>query len=91
MYNRYFAPEDYVSAEEERQTERTSDNSDSSPGSLLSALLGGTGDSPLSRLGLDSGDALVFLLLYCLYRETKDEEWLIILALMLFTGRWSPP
>lgn len=32
---------------------------------------------------LDNGDILLLILLYYLYRETQDEEWLIILGLML--------
>lgn len=35
---------------------------------------------------LDSGDVLLLILLYYLYRETQDEEWLIILGLMLLGG-----
>ena len=88
MYNRYFDPEGCVPVEPEReQAERAK------PFSLLSALLGAERDEGdaasgglLGRLGLEGSDALLLLLFYYLYRETKDEEWLILLALLLFTG-----
>lgn len=33
---------------------------------------------------LDTGDILLLLVLYYLYQESGDEEWLIILALLVF-------
>jgi hypothetical protein len=35
---------------------------------------------------LDSGDLLLILVLLFLYRESEDEEWLIILALVVLMG-----
>ena len=43
----------------------------------------------LDRLGLgklDRGDILLLLVLIYLFRETDDDEWLIILALVLLMG-----
>lgn len=60
---------------------------------LLQALLGGTknagGTGIFERLGLshlDKGDILLVLILVYLFRESEDEEWLIILALVLLMG-----
>lgn len=35
---------------------------------------------------LDSGDLMLLLLLYFLYQETHDEDWLIILGVVLLSG-----
>lgn len=83
--------------EQEPRSASASDRRGSSPLSLLSTLLGGGGgetskqsDSPLTgllgKLGLDGGDSLLLLILIYLFRETEDEEWLIILALILLMG-----
>lgn len=60
---------------------------------LLSSLLGGAknagGTGIFDRLGLahlDKGDILLVLILVYLFRESQDEEWLIILALVLLMG-----
>ncbi len=48
---------------------------------------GGTGI--LGKLGLeklDKGDILLILILIYLFRESEDDEWLIILALVLLMG-----
>lgn len=45
----------------------------------LGGLLGQLGLS-----GLDAGDILLMLVLLFLYQEKKDEDWLIVLALVFF-------
>ena len=90
MYNRYAPREGWQEAGGEAQPR---------PGggsSLLSALkrllgneknAGGTGI--LEKLGigqLDQGDILLLLVLIYLFRESEDEEWLVILALVLLMG-----
>ncbi|MBQ9165688.1 MAG: hypothetical protein IJX71_01980 [Oscillospiraceae bacterium] len=100
MYNRYIPEENYQPVESgQAQTERQYSNQRpgnrqaGGPFSFLSGLLGGTknagGAGILERLGLqnlDSGDILLLLILFYLFRETEDEEWLIILALMFVMG-----
>ncbi len=71
-------------------------------GGVLSSLLGGGGSKKekgdekssglsglLDKIGLgrlDRGDILLLLVLIYLFRETDDDEWLIILALVLLMG-----
>lgn len=67
-----------------------------SPGGLLSGLTGGNaGDSGggirklLDAVGLgrlDKGDILLLLVLIWLFQDSGDDEWLIILALVLLMG-----
>ena len=45
----------------------------------LGRLLGQLGLS-----GLDGGDILLMLVLLFLYQDKKDEDWLIVLALVFF-------
>lgn len=57
------------------------DKGQTSHSSILSGLL--------DKLGLgklDRGDILLLLVLIYLFRETEDDEWLIILALVLLMG-----
>lgn len=61
--------------------------------SLLQSLLGGVKNAGstgiLEKLGLsqlDKGDILLVLVLIYLFRESEDDEWLIILALVLLMG-----
>ena len=61
--------------------------------SLLHNLLGGVKNAGstgiLEKLGLnqlDKGDILLVLVLIYLFRESDDDEWLIILALVLLMG-----
>lgn len=62
---------------------------------LLGGLTGGKGGvlpglgnlSGLLKLDqLDTGDILLVLILIFLFRESEDEEWFIILALVLLMG-----
>ena len=39
---------------------------------------------PRLRIGLETEDLLILLILYLLYRESGDTEWLVALAAMLF-------
>ena len=85
----------------ESRAESTDSGQKSSPFSFLSSLLGGGSpkgeegrkssglSSILDKLGLgklDHGDILLLLVLIYLFRETEDNEWLIILALVLLMG-----
>lgn len=85
----------------ESRTKSAGGERSNSPLSFLSSLLGGGGTSGdegrkssglsgiLDRLGLgrlDRGDILLLLVLIYLFRETDDDEWLIILALVLLMG-----
>lgn len=61
--------------------------------SLLQSLLGGVKNAGstgiFEKLGLsqlDKGDILLVLVLIYLFRESEDDEWLIILALVLLMG-----
>lgn len=56
------------------------------PPSLFSGLQGGLGGL-LPKFNLNSlemEDFIIMLILYLLYRESGDKEWLIILGVMLF-------
>ena len=67
---------------------------------LLSSLLGkgGSGGNATGKTGLaglldkfglsqlDHGDFLLLFILIYLFRESEDDEWLIILALVLLMG-----
>lgn len=62
-------------------------------GGSLSRLFQGSGSPQsgglLDALGLgrlDKGDILLLLVLIYLFRESEDDEWLIILALVLLMG-----
>ena len=96
MYNRYLPRDSYqpVSpAENGYSSPFSGTGGRSSPFSFLETLLGGAknaGSAGISeRLGLgklDSGDILLLLILFYLFRESGDEEWLLILALVFFAG-----
>lgn len=98
MYNRYIPEENFQPVETgqpspQPQGQRNGNNWGGGPFSFLNGLLGRTknagGAGILERLGLqnlDSGDILLLLILFYLFRETGDEEWLIILALMFLMG-----
>ena len=62
---------------------------------LLSSLLGGNAGGKTGLAGLlekfglgqlDHGDLLLLFILIYLFRESEDDEWLIILALVLLMG-----
>lgn len=67
-----------------------------SPGGLFSSLTGGNAGgiggglrNLLDALGLgklDKGDILLLLVLLYLFQDSGDDEWLIILALVLLMG-----
>jgi hypothetical protein len=89
MYNRY-APQEGFQPLEPAPEEHPGGGS---PLSFLQRLLGneknagGGGILDLLGLGkLDTGDILLLLVLIYLFRESEDEEWLIILALVLLMG-----
>lgn len=101
LYNRYFPSEEYIPVEppEGRRPQGGSSAfgglfSQLSP--LLSFFTGGEKDAKnagstgiLGKLGLgqmDKGDILLILILIYLFRESEDDEWLIILALVLLMG-----
>lgn len=102
MYNRYIPQDGYtpVPPASESRAESAAGGRSSSPFSFLSSLLGGGSKGEegrsssglsgiLDRLGLgklDRGDILLLLVLIYLFRETDDDEWLIILALVLLMG-----
>ena len=93
MYNRYGPREGFQSLEEEQEASGRPSDRGSSPLSLLRSLLGGEknagGTGILEKLGLgqlDKGDILLLLVLIYLFRESEDDEWLIILALVLLMG-----
>ena len=90
-----------VQPSSESRAESAGGGRSGSPFSFLSSLLGGGGSKGeegrtssglsgiLDRLGLarlDRGDILLLLVLIYLFRETDDDEWLIILALVLLMG-----
>lgn len=94
MYNRYSARSTPEPVEELTHTPHAP-QAPSSGGILekLRALLDGLkgeGSSLFSGIPLleklDSSDILLILVLFFLYRESEDEEWLIILALVLLMG-----
>lgn len=87
MFDRYIPQSGWVSTEAEERRGPL--------GGMMDNLLGflGMGEprrevSPFQGIPflekLDTGDILLLLILYYLYRETGDEEWLIILGLTLF-------
>ncbi|MCD8147106.1 MAG: hypothetical protein LUD84_07520 [Clostridiales bacterium] len=91
MYNPYI-PNDNFQPVEQEQTGR---ESSSLLNQLFSLLGGGTkknagGSSGIAGLlgleKLDHGDILLVLVLIYLFRESGDDEWLIILALVLLMG-----
>lgn len=99
MYNRYIPADEFVPVEAPKESARTSPLGGGlfdRLSSLLSGLrtegkdgknAGSTGI--LGKLGLeklDKGDILLVLILIYLFRESEDEEWLIILALVLLMG-----
>lgn len=99
MYNRYIPQDGYARVEHggHNHAEPDREAQHASPLSFLSSLFGGGGKkdgekSPgflsgiLDKFGLDRGDILLLLVLIYLFRETDDDEWLIILALVLLMG-----
>ncbi|MGM9538424.1 MAG: hypothetical protein ACI3VN_08850 [Candidatus Onthomonas sp.] len=99
MYNRYCPQGGYQNLESEPQPNSTPAGSASSSlfggrlSGLLQNLLGGTKNAGsagiFDRLGLgqlDKGDILLVLVLIYLFRESEDDEWLVILALVLLMG-----
>lgn len=81
MYNRYAPHQGFQPLEPEPDVP------------FLRRLLGNEKNAGLTgileKLGLpqpDKGDVLLVLLLIVLYRESEDQEWLIILALVLVMG-----
>lgn len=92
MYNRYRPQGEYEPLEDIPEPEGGSRRK-SEPFSLLSSLFGdgknAGGTGILEKLGLgqlDKGDILLLLVLIYLFRESEDDEWLIILALVLLMG-----
>lgn len=91
MYDQYLPTTGWHSVEEE--TAGGEEGFGGLLGSLLSRFGMGGGSAPAAKDALfpgiplleklDSGDILLLLVLYCLYQESKDEEWLIILGLVL--------
>lgn len=99
MYNRYCPQGGYQTLEPERcgQGDRPASGASSLFGGRLSgliqSLLGGAknagGTGIFDKLGLsqlDKGDILLVLVLIYLFRESDDDEWLVILALVLLMG-----
>ena len=93
MYNRYGPREGFQPLEEEQEASARPSGGGNSPLSLLRSLLGGEKNAGetgiLEKLGLgqlDKGDILLLLVLIYLFRESEDDEWLIILALVLLMG-----
>lgn len=101
MYNRYCPQGGYQNLESEPEHSNSNSSPSGSlsgllsgkPLALLQNLLGGTknagGSGILEKLGLgqlDKGDILLVLVLIYLFRESEDDEWLIILALVLLMG-----
>ena len=89
MYNRYIPRGEFVPAGGEGREEPRQEN-----GGLLGSLLGGNGsgfklDGILKALHLDrfdKGDILLILVLVYLFLESDDEDWLIVLALVVLMG-----
>lgn len=99
MYNRYCPQGGYQNLEPERRSDAGSAGSASDRlfggriSGLLQNLLGGAknagGAGIFDKLGLsqlDKGDILLVLVLIYLFRESEDDEWLVILALVLLMG-----
>ncbi|MCD7758093.1 MAG: hypothetical protein LUH45_07975 [Clostridiales bacterium] len=91
MYNPYIPNDNFQPVE----PERTGRESSGLLNQLFSLLGGGTkknagGSSGIAGLlgldRLDHGDILLVLVLIYLFRESEDDEWLIILALVLLMG-----
>ncbi len=88
MYNRYCPREGYAPLDGAEQP-RAQPSSGAPP---LGQILAGTPGSLtglLGRLGLsrlEGGDLFLLALLFWLYRETGDEEWLILLGLVLLSA-----
>lgn len=89
MYNRYIPRGDYEPASPQAQPQRPAGESG---GGLLSGLFSGGGpklDGILKALHLDrfdKGDILLLLVLMFLFLESDDEDWLIVLALVVLMG-----
>lgn len=96
MYNRYIPTGDYVpaGAEERREGQEGRERRGEKQGGILKSLLGGGSgglklDGILKALHLDrfdKGDILLILVLVYLFLESDDEDWLIVLALVLLMG-----
>lgn len=89
MYNRYIPRGEFVPAGgEDRNSERRENK-----GGILGGLFGGGSgfqlDGILKALHLDrfdKGDILLILVLVYLFIESDDEDWLIVLALVVLMG-----
>ena len=88
MYNRYAPMGDAQPLDEPQEKA-----AEGSIFNLFGKMLGNEKNAGLSgildKLGigqLDKGDILLLLVLIYLFRESGDEEWLIILALVLLMG-----
>lgn len=101
LYNRYIPSEEYVPVEPPQGEHRQSEGGAFSGlfGQLSSVLSFFSGEGKnaknagstgiLGKFGLDKldkGDILLVLILIYLFRESEDDEWLIILALVLLMG-----
>lgn len=92
MYNHYIPQGDYVPTAP--QEGGGADRREPKGGGLLSSLFGGGGGLPkpdgiLKALHLDrfdKGDILLILVLVYLFMESDDEDWLIVLALVVLMG-----
>lgn len=92
MYNRYLPQDDFAPVEPPEQARQEPPKS---RGGLLGGLLDGfkgslpKADGILKALHLDrfdKGDILLILVLVYLFIESDDEDWLIVLALVLLMG-----
>lgn len=95
MYNRYIPNGDYVPAS---PGEGTPEREQGRKGGLIDQLLGSLGglgskipkpEGLLKALHLDrfdKGDILLILVLVYLFIESDDEDWLIVLALVVLMG-----
>lgn len=100
MYNQFIPSDGFRPVSPEPETPPKEPNQNRSPLSgLLSSLLGrgetvGNGRTSgltglLDKFGLgkmEHGDLLLVFILIYLFRESEDDEWLIILALVLLMG-----
>lgn len=92
MYNRYIPRGDYVPTDGQDRGPERREGKGGILGSLGSLLGGGGGsklDGILKALHLDrfdKGDILLILVLVYLYIESDDEDWLIVLALVVLMG-----
>ncbi len=103
MYNRYIPQQPFEPVEEPSQHHRSSPLGDLL-GRLASfgGSCGENTDSPGRNKGLgdklrsllpdswDTGDVLLILILVYLFLESDDEEWLIILGLIILMGLKLP-